>query len=51
MSARGENGHLELGGRREFDVIRAMLGVWGPHAHGNGDDAAVAPVAAGCVSA
>ena len=47
MSAHGENGHLELGGRREFDVIRAMLGVWGPHAHGIGDDAAVLTVPEG----
>jgi thiamine-monophosphate kinase len=37
-------GHLELGGQREFDVIRAMLDVWGPHAHGIGDDAAVLTV-------
>jgi thiamine-monophosphate kinase len=44
MTARDENGHLELGGRREFDIIRAMLGVWGPDAHGIGDDAAVLSV-------
>ena len=47
MTTRDENGHLELGGRREFDVIRAMLGVWGPHAHGIGDDAAVLTVPEG----
>src|SRR6476469_11205284 len=44
MSARDENGHVELGGRREFDIIRSMLGVWGPSAHGIGDDAAVLTV-------
>lgn len=44
MTARDENGHLELGGRREFDIIRSMLGVWGPNAHGIGDDAAVLAV-------
>ncbi|MBW8770869.1 MAG: thiamine-phosphate kinase [Gemmatimonadetes bacterium] len=42
--SRSENGHFELGGRREFDIIRAMLGVWGPNAHGIGDDAAVLTV-------
>ena len=48
MTAQGEaHGHLELGGRREFDIIRSMLGVWGPHAHGIGDDAAVLTVPAG----
>ena len=47
MSARSENGHFELGGRREFDVIRSMLGVWGPNAHGIGDDAAVLTVPEG----
>jgi thiamine-monophosphate kinase len=40
-------GHLALGGQREFDVIRAMLGVWGPSARGIGDDAAVLAVPAG----
>src|SRR5439155_24073134 len=44
MTDRDAHGHLELGGRREFDIIRAMLGVWGPHAHGIGDDAAVLSV-------
>jgi thiamine-monophosphate kinase len=44
VTARDENGHLELGGRREFDIIRSMLGVWGPNAHGIGDDAAVLAV-------
>jgi thiamine-monophosphate kinase len=47
MSARDENGHLELGGRREFDIIRSMLSVWGPNAHGIGDDAAVLSVPEG----
>jgi len=44
MTERDENGHVDLGGRREFDIIRSMLGVWGPHAHGIGDDAAVLTV-------
>ena len=47
MTARDENGHVELGGRREFDIIRSMLGVWGPNAHGIGDDAAVLSVPEG----
>jgi thiamine-monophosphate kinase len=44
VTTRDENGHLELGGRREFDIIRSMLGVWGPDAQGIGDDAAVLKV-------
>ncbi|HEX7980416.1 MAG TPA: thiamine-phosphate kinase [Gemmatimonadaceae bacterium] len=44
MTVPDENGHVELGGRREFDIIRSMLGVWGPHAHGIGDDAAILTV-------
>jgi len=44
VNERDAHGHLELGGQREFDVIRAMLGVWGADAHGIGDDAAVLTV-------
>jgi len=44
MTAGDANGHVALGGRREFDIIRAMLGVWGTDAHGIGDDAAVLSV-------
>jgi thiamine-monophosphate kinase len=46
MSELDGHGHVELGGRREFDIIRSMLSVWGPHAHGIGDDAAVLTVPA-----
>jgi thiamine-monophosphate kinase len=44
MTERDESGHVDLGGRREFDIIRSMLGVWGPNAQGIGDDAAVLTV-------
>jgi thiamine-monophosphate kinase len=47
MTERDAHGHFELGGRREFDIIRSMLGVWGPNAHGIGDDAAVLSVPEG----
>jgi thiamine-monophosphate kinase len=39
--------HLPMGEGREFDVIRAMLQVWGPRARGIGDDAAVLELAPG----
>ncbi|HTK48378.1 MAG TPA: thiamine-phosphate kinase [Gemmatimonadaceae bacterium] len=38
---------VALGAGREFDAIRSMLRVWGPRAHGIGDDAAVIDVPAG----
>jgi thiamine-monophosphate kinase len=39
--------HLPLGAGVEFDVIRAMLRVWGAQATGIGDDAAVLPLPEG----
>ena len=42
-----ESGHLMMGEGKEFDVIRAMLQVWGSRARGIGDDAAVVGLPAG----
>jgi thiamine-monophosphate kinase len=39
--------HVELGPGAEFDVIRRLLGQWGPRSVGAGDDAAVLDVPAG----
>jgi len=41
------NPNIALGPGAEFDVIRAMLDIWGPVAQGIGDDAAVVSVPAG----
>ena len=41
------NGHLRLGPGREFDAVRALMGVWGDWAVGIGDDAALLDVPSG----
>lgn len=37
----GASSHISIGPGREFDLVRAMLAVWGDAASGVGDDAAV----------
>jgi thiamine-monophosphate kinase len=39
--------HIPLASGREFDVVRRLLALWGPHARGVGDDAAVLDVPPG----
>ena len=47
MTVTPPRSHLPLGTGVEFDAIRTMLQVWGAHASGIGDDAAVLPLPAG----
>lgn len=41
------SGHVRLGPGREFDAVRALMGVWGESAVGIGDDAAILDVPPG----
>ena len=47
MTVTPPRSHLPLGTGVEFDAIRTMLRVWGAHASGIGDDAAVLPLPTG----
>ena len=47
MPNEGSPSHIPLGPGKEFDLVRAMLAIWGDLAHGIGDDAAVLTVSAG----